>query len=144
MNATDKKPFNKKKRTDNIPVHVRNLAFVVRNNAEIRRFTSKGIIYTLSKNGVIKKTDKVYVDFMFTKFSISINGLKTEYTYNNQMFLNALCASFNSFVDNAQNIINDFLEKENSKVQTDEVRNIIDNNDSLPVEGDDADKTAAE
>lgn len=123
-----KKDFNKKtpfvKKT--LPIHITNAIYLVKNNAEIRRFTSKAMIAQLIKAGQLNKEDKVYIDFFFDKFAIIVNGLKQEFYYkNNSLFINCLAASFPLFINNAQNIINEFVAKEECEVSIDNINNIV-------------------
>ena len=98
-----------KKALERTPEHVRNLVYLVINNAEIRRFTSLGIINRMKQKGFVDREAKCYVDFYPNKYSISVNGLKTEYHYNNAIFINSLAASFPSFAYNADKIIQAFI-----------------------------------
>ena len=123
-----KKDFNKKTPfiKKNLPAHITNAIYLVKNNAEIRRFTSKAMIAQLVKAGQLNKEDKVYIDFFFDKFAIIVNGLKQEFYYkNNSLFINCLAASFPLFINNAQNIINEFVAKEECEVSIDNINNIV-------------------
>lgn len=107
---------------EKLPTHLVNLVAIIKNNSEIRRFTSLAIINYLKQKGIIN-TDKAFVTFNWTKFTVSVNGLGQDYRYNEQFLIDALCGSFNSFAHNAENIISVFLDTENEKV-----------NSNLPVE----------
>jgi hypothetical protein len=97
--------------SENYPEHVRNLAFLMKNNSEIRRFTAIGIInYLLQKNEI--KGEKRYVSFLWNKFQVKVDGLMKEYYYTEPFFLNCLVASFTSFSASAQKTINTFTKKE--------------------------------
>lgn len=120
VNATSKKPFNKTKKNypptrdyvrPEIPEHLRNLVLLMKNNAEIRRFTALGIIDTLKENGELKG-EKHYVDFKFNHFVVSDDGLRRDYRYNEIFFLNALVESFTRFANSAQVVITTFVETE--------------------------------
>ena len=106
---------------DNTPEHTRNLVYLVKNNAEIRRFTSLGIINVMKQRGMIDKNAKVFVEFYFNKYSVAVNGLRQEYTYNNDIFVRSLSAAFVSFAYNADNVIREYLKVENASIDTDEV-----------------------
>ena len=93
------------------PEHIVNIALIIRNNAEIRRFTALGIINYLSQKGEIKGK-KNYVSFKFNKFSVKSDGLAREYFYTEGFFLNALVASFASFSASAQRTIDKFIRTE--------------------------------
>lgn len=115
-----KKTFKKKTREDMIPPfarkfpkHIIDIALLLHNNAEIKRFTALGIINYLQQKGEIKG-DKKYVVFRWNKFAVRYDGLTREYFYTEPFFLNALVASFTSFSASAQNIIDEFARREMS------------------------------
>ena len=97
----------------NYPEHVRNIAYLMKNNSEIRRFTAIGIINYLLQKGEIKG-EKRYVSFLWNKFQVKVDGLTKEYYYTEPFFLNCLVASFASFSASAQRTINIFTRKEMS------------------------------
>lgn len=136
-NKTNKKK-DFKKNLDNIPEHLKNLVFLLKNNSEIRRFTALGLKNALIKERTITKEDKFYVNFYFSKFAVIVNGLKTEYLYNNQLFINCLVAAFPAFAEHALKTINNYCEIENSNYDYEKVSNISDelrnNNEVSPVE----------
>lgn len=86
------------------------LATIVVNNAEIRRFTALGILNFLSQKGLIKGTKK-FVKFSWNKFSVICDGLSRDYTYDETFFINALVAAFASFSASAQNTIDRFCQE---------------------------------
>ena len=91
----------------NIPTHVLELACIVKDNAEIRRFTSLAILnYLHQKNELRGK--KGYVDFLWNKFAVKAGGLSREYRYTEPFFIKALA----SFANSANKTINNFLEIE--------------------------------
>ena len=111
-----KKNFNPVKKSvvkesNRIPKHIISLALIIRNNAEIRRFTALGIINYLSQKGEISGT-RNYVMFKLSKFSVESDGLAREYLYTEPFFLNALVASFASFSASAQRTIDNFINTE--------------------------------
>ena len=120
---------------DNTPEHTRNLVYLVKNNAEIRRFTSLGIINVMKQRGMIDKNAKVFVEFYFNKYSVAVNGLRQEYTYNNDIFIRSLSAAFVSFAYNADNVIREYLKVENASIDTDEVAKLSEETrNNFPVE----------
>lgn len=132
-----KRSFRKptlKDKLEKVPEHIRNIVYVLNNNAEIRRFTSLAMIDTLRKENVITENDKVYIKFNTNKFSIIINGLGQEQHYNNNFFIEAFESSFVSFAKLAKNLINTFCEVENKEIE-EETKEQNENNDSSPVEG---------
>ena len=117
----------------NYPEHYVNIALLIKNNAEIRRFTALGILNYLLQKGEIRGEHR-YVTFKWNKFAVKCNGLMREYSYNEPFFLNALVASFSSFSASAQRTIDAFCHKEMSvgitkAVDQDEVDNIVELNE---------------
>ena len=109
-----KKKVTNKTIREKLPEHLVNLVSIIKNNAEIRRFTSLEIINALKKEGVIT-TDKAFIIFGWTKYTVKTNGLGTDFRYNNDIFLNALVQSFDRFAVNASNIISTFINMEDEK-----------------------------
>ena len=96
---------------EKFPEHIKDIALLIHNNAEIRRFTALGIINYLLQKGEIKG-DKRYVVFKWNKFAVKCDGLTREYSFREPFFLNALVASFASFSASAQKTIDQFARKE--------------------------------
>lgn len=118
--------------TDKFPEHQVRIALLLKNNAEIRRFTALGILNYLSQKGEITG-DSRYVEFKWNKFAVKSNGLMREYSYGETFFLTALVASFSSFSSSAQQIIDHFCRIENNKklndsVNIDEVNDLVEDN----------------
>lgn len=113
----ERKPFKKQfglpPITEKFPEHVVQLALLIKNNAEIRRFTALGILNYLLQKGEIQG-EKRYVSFKWNKFAVKANGLMREYSYNEPFFLNCLVAAFSSFSASAQRTIDAFCKKEMS------------------------------
>lgn len=114
---------------DKFPTHVVQIALLLKNNAEIRRFTAIGILNWLLQKGEIVG-EKRYVSFKWNKFAVKSNGLMREYSYNEPFFINALVASFSSFSASAQRVIDQFCKKEMSiditkAVDQNEINNIV-------------------
>lgn len=119
--------------TSNFPEHVVYLALLIKNNAEIRRFTALGILNYLTQKNIISDGKK-YVSFKWNKFAVSVNGLVREYSYTEQFFLNSLVAAFSSFSASAQRTIDIFCNKEiganiSNSVDKDEIENIVNLNE---------------
>ena len=130
----------KKPKNDNMPPegvfpeHLINIALLIKNNAEIRRFTSLGIINYLLQKGEISGNNR-YVTFRWNKFCVKCNGLVREYSYTESFFLNCLVASFASFSASAQKTIDIFTRKElkagmNKVIYAEEVSDIIEMNNT--------------
>lgn len=135
VSETSAKPVNKKERANALPPivnkfpeHVVQIALLIKNNAEIRRFTALGILNYLLQKGEIKGTAR-FVSFKWNKFAVKCSGLVREYSYSEPFFLNALVAAFASFSASAQRTIDAFCRKEMSigiskAVNQEEVENI--------------------
>ena len=114
------------------PEHFVQIALLIKNNAEIRRFTSLGILNYLYQKNEIKGTDG-FVSFKWNKFAVKYKGLMREYSYIEPFFLNALVASFTSFAASAQRVIDKFCKTElmvhiNKAVDEEEVAKIVEAN----------------
>ena len=126
--------------TGRYPDHVVQIALLIKNNAEIRRFTALGILNYLLQKGEIRGNAR-YVSFKWNKFAVKCNGLMREYSYNEPFFLNALVASFASFSASAQRTIDHFCKQEMSvgigkAVDQEEVNNIAALNEEYQGVGD--------
>ena len=128
------------------PEHVVQIALLIKNNAEIRRFTALGILNYLLQKGEINGNSR-YVSFKWNKFAVKANGLMREYSYNEPFFLNALVASFASFSASAQRTIDHFCKQEMSvgiskAVDSEEVDNIVALNEEYQSNGDEGENIA--
>lgn len=110
-NKKDHKRTYVPERYAKLPKHILEVVFIIKFNAEIRRFTAKGIINTLFTRDEIK-TKRPYIKFLWNKFVINTNGLNHEYNYNETFFINSLIASFQCFAEIAQESINKFCYEE--------------------------------
>ena len=123
-----------------MPEHYTNLVRIIKNNAEIRRFTALGILNWLTQKGIINGTKK-YVTFKWNKFVVTTDGWSREFSYKEPFFINCLVASFSCFANTATAIIEDFVIKEITKkdeINNDAATNIakaIKDNTTFPVEG---------
>lgn len=105
----------KEKREINVdvPEHILEIAYIPKDNAAIRRYTSLNILNHLSQTGVIRKDGKGnFVKFLWNKFRVSSDGIIKEYSYREQFFLNALVGAFGQFASSAQNTISIFMNEE--------------------------------
>lgn len=115
-----------------LPKHILEIVFIIKFNAEIRRFTAKGIINVLFTRDEIK-TKRPYIKFLWNKFVINTNGLNHEYNYNETFFINSLIASFQCFAEIAQETISKFCSEELSDahiadIYSDNINKIIELN----------------
>ena len=96
-----------------VPQYVLEIAYIVKDNAAIRRFTSLNILNHLTQIGRIRKDAKgQFVKFLWNKFRVSADGLTNEYSYREKFFLNALVGAFGQFASSAQNTISIFMNEE--------------------------------
>lgn len=103
----------------NIPNHVVELSMIIHFNHGIRRHTALNIMNYFIQQGIVNsEIDKDrYIDFTdWNKFSLVVNGLKREYTYREQFFINALVGAFKSFAEDSQKTIETFILEENKIV----------------------------
>lgn len=94
-----------------LPEHLTNLVRIVKNNAEIKRYCSLGILNYLTQKGVISG-EKKYVEFKWNKFIITTDGWSREFSYKEPFFINCLVASFTCFANSATKTIEIYVNKE--------------------------------
>lgn len=97
--------------TERIPDETLAIALLVKNNAEVKRFTALNILNWLMQKGEISGNHR-YVVFKFDKFAVRCNGLTREYTYKEPFFINALIAAFTCLAHSAEQVIGRFLQSE--------------------------------
>ena len=97
--------------TERIPDETLAIALLVKNNAEVKRFTALNILNWLMQKGEISGNHR-YVVFKFDKFAVRCNGLTREYTYKEQFFINALVAAFTCLAHSAEKVIGRFVQAE--------------------------------
>lgn len=128
MKSNDYTRLNEKW-ANSVPEHLKALVQIILNNSDIRRFTSLGILNTLSQKGEITGTHK-YVKFLWNKYAVIVDGIKREYLYNEPVFLNSLAAAIPSLAASTQRIINNYTKKEmnvsiDAAIDKEEVENIV-------------------
>lgn len=131
----NKHSFNKDKeeRFDarkNFPEHVVALALLIKNNAEIRRFTSLGILNYLMQKKEVTGSHR-YVKFRWNKFAVISDNLVREYSYNEPFFIKALAAAFTSFAHSAQGTIDNYIRQETKGEQG--IADVVTNEDILEI-----------
>ena len=107
---------NKFRIPKNVPSHVVELSMIIHFNHGIRRHTALNILNYFIQKGIIdSQSDKDrYVDFSdWNKFAVVINGLKREYSYREQFFIDSLVGAFKSFAEDSQRTIENFIKEEN-------------------------------
>ena len=95
----------------NQPEHIVNIVRIIKNNAEIRRYTSLGIIQYLHEQGHLTG-EKNYVTFNWKNFVVYSDGWVRSYPYKNVFFINSFVESFSKFANEAQMKIDTFLDIE--------------------------------
>lgn len=125
----EKKDFKSKKENikairEKLPEHLVNLVAIIKNNSEIRRFTSLAIINYLKQKEIITGEHN-FVLFGWTKFTVKSDGLGIDYRYNENFFINSLVGSFESFANNSESIINKFVITENKKLNNEIINETI-------------------
>lgn len=101
--------------TERIPDETLAVALLVKNNAEVKRFTALNILNWLMQKGEISGTHR-YVVFKFDKFAVRCNGLTREYTYKEPFFINALIAAFTCLAHSAEKVIARFVQAEGLEI----------------------------
>lgn len=106
-----------KKRRDigiQVPEHVVEIAYIVKDNAAIRRFTSLNILNHLIQIGRLSSdSGGMYVNFLWNKFQVTADGLKNQYSYKEKFFLESLSKAVGQFEQSIQDTIKNFIAKEN-------------------------------
>lgn len=117
-NAPVKKFFKQRnadlKKNPNLPDYVKNLIKILKNNAEMRRFVSIGIIQYLRNEGVVTGKS-VYVDFAWSKFAVVVDGLGKDYRYNEAWVATAFIAALRNFSDNVIEVVNNYFLCQDNK-----------------------------
>ena len=120
-----------------IPNHVVELAMIIHFNHGIRRHTALNILNYFIQQGIINAdVDKDrYVDFSdWNKFAVVVNGLKREYSYREQFFINALVGAFKSFAEDSQKTIETFIAEENKIIHASSNDNEVNDDDNVKEE----------
>lgn len=138
-------PFAKK-----MPETYTNLVRIIKNNAEIRRFTALGILNYLTQKGVING-EKKYVTFKWNKFTVTTDGWSREFSYKQPFFINCLVAAFSCFANSANKTIEDFVNSEiingREEITPDAAENIVNDikdSKASPVEEEEQTQTETE
>lgn len=90
----------------NVPQHILDVVCIVKFNAAFRRHTSLNILHTLEDDGRIYSSKGAYVDFLWNKFRVtSDGGLRREYRYTNDLFIDALVKAHADVASDSQRVI---------------------------------------
>lgn len=122
-----RKPYRKTNFVKKEFTKVNSIVYLVRNNAEIRHYTSLGMIQQMKAVGEIPKDAKVFIKFLNNKYAVIVNGLSVEYKYDNNTFVTALTASFTVFASEATKVINNFISENDISVSSAEIEKVANN-----------------
>ena len=122
-----RKPYRKANFVKKEFTKVNSIVYLVRNNAEIRHYTSLGMIQQMKAVGEIPKDAKVFIKFLNNKYAVIVNGLSVEYKYDNNIFVTALTASFTVFANEATKVINNFISENDISVSSAEIEKVANN-----------------
>lgn len=97
----------------NVPQHILDVVCIVKFNAAFRRHTSLNILHTLEDDGRIYSSKGAYVDFLWNKFRVtSDGGLRREYRYTNDLFVDALVKAHADVASDSQRVIGIMIDTE--------------------------------
>ena len=97
----------------NVPQHILDVVCIVKFNAAFRRHTSLNILHTLEDDGRINNSKGAYVDFLWNKFRVtSDGGLRREYRYTEDLFIDALVKAHADVATDNQKVINSMIDTE--------------------------------
>lgn len=97
----------------NVPQHILDVVCIVKFNAAFRRHTSLNILHTLEDDGRINNSKGAYVDFLWNKFRVTADGgLRREYRYTEDLFIDALVKAHADVATDNQKIINSMIDTE--------------------------------
>lgn len=97
----------------NVPQHILDVVCIVKFNAAFRRHTSLNILHTLEDDGKINNSKGAYVDFLWNKFRVTADGgLRREYRYTEDLFINALVKAHADVATDNQKVINSMIDTE--------------------------------
>lgn len=97
----------------NVPQHILDVVCIVKFNAAFRRHTSLNILHTLEDDGRIYSSKGAYVDFLWNKFRVtSDGGLRREYRYTNDLFIDALVKAHADVASDSQRVIGIMINTE--------------------------------
>lgn len=112
-----KKPVNYSELAKKYGENTIALIRIIFNNADIKRYTSLAIINWLKQKGIITG-NKVYISFYWNKFTVSVDGLNRDYSYNEPFFINCFVASFKIQANFVQKLIDGFVDEQFNAEET--------------------------
>lgn len=97
----------------NVPQHILDVVCIVKFNAAFRRHTSLNILHALEDDGRICNSKGAYVDFLWNKFRVTADGgLRREYRYTDDLFIDALVKAHADVASDSQRIIGIMIDTE--------------------------------
>lgn len=97
----------------NVPQHILDVVCIVKFNAAFRRHTSLNILHALEDDGRIYNSKGAYVDFLWNKFRVTADGgLRREYRYTEDLFINALVKAHSDVASDNQHVIGVMIDTE--------------------------------
>lgn len=97
----------------NAPDSIKELAALMKYNSAMRICSSKAIIAEMTTNGDIKETDKVFIEFDWSKVKIVVNGLGKELWYSEPIVLRGIANGFNMMSNLVQEKITAVMKENN-------------------------------
>lgn len=97
----------------NVPQYILDVVCIVKFNAAFRRHTSLNILHALEYDGRICNSKGAYVDFLWNKFRVTADGgLRREYRYTDDLFIDALVKAHADVASDSQRIIGIMIDTE--------------------------------
>lgn len=96
----------------NVPQHILDVVCIVKFNAAFRRHTSLNILHALEDDGRICNSKGAYVDFLWNKFRVTADGLRREYRYTDDLFIDALVKAHADVASDSQRVISIMIDTE--------------------------------
>lgn len=97
----------------NVPQHILDVVCIVKFNTAFRRHTSLNILHTLEDDERICNSKGAYVDFLWNKFRvIADGGLRREYRYTDDLFIDALVKAHADVASDSQRVIGIMIDTE--------------------------------
>ena len=104
----------------NVDAHIVRMIRILQSNADIRRYTSLGIIKRLISKKVLTEGGN-YITFRWDKFTVCNKGINTDYRYTDEVFLRSFVAAFGILDDIASKALENFCKIEFDKSSVDAI-----------------------
>lgn len=100
----------------NAPDCIKELAALMKYNSAMRICSSKAIIAEMITNGEIKDTDKVFIEFDWSKVKVIINGLGKELWYTDLNIIRGIANGFNMMSNLVQDKLTAVMSENNIEI----------------------------